>query len=235
MPCSVLDCSNKDENKMKNQMKLQVIVTLFCMILTITSVLPAAPKQNTPNSKEGLSLFIGGGYKDFMLASDTFDTLYDSSGKPVFAAGLKYDIEGGFFFGVEAGYISASGERVWVSTDGTTIKTGITEDLTIIPLTAILGFNFIQTDDLSVYIGAGGGLYLVNTDCEVDTYDRNESGFGFFGAVGADFNLSESIYLNIEGRYDSLTGIIGDSGVPALFEEDNLGGITGLLRIGFRL
>lgn len=220
---------------MKNKMKLQVIVILFCIILTVTTVSPAAPKMNSAKSTDGLSLFIGGGYKDFMLASDTFNTLYDSSGEPVFVAGLKYDIEGDFFFGVEAGYISASGERVWVSTDGTTIKTGIAEDLTIIPLTAILGFNFIQTDDVCIYLGAGGGLYLVNTDCEVDTYDRNESGFGFFGALGADFNLSEKIFLNIEGRYDSLTGVIGDSGVPALFEEDNLGGITGLVRIGFRL
>lgn len=224
-------------NKMKKHINIRLFCGIICMILVYAAILSGEPKEYSKNTtqSQSLSFFIGGGYKSFMLAADTFETLYDSTGTPIFTAGMKFDVESGFFLGAEAGYVSVSGERVWVGSDGTAIKTGIAENLNIIPLTAILGFYFVQSEDVRVYAGVGGGLYLVKIDCEVDDYDRNESGFGFFGAMGADFNLSEQIYLNIEGRYESVSGLIGDSGVPALFEEDDLGGISGMLKIGFRI
>jgi len=227
--------------RIRNEMKKHTNIRFFCgiiiFILLGSVILSGAPKEYTKGATQSqtLSFFVGGGYKSFMPAADTFKALYDSSGAPVFTAGMKFDLDSGFFLGVEASYISKSGERVWVASDGTAIKTGIAEDLSIIPLTATLGFYFVQFGDVRVYAGAGGGFYLVKIDCEVDSYDRNESGFGFFGALGADFNLSEAIYLTIEGRYDSVTGLIGGSGVPALFGEDDLGGLSGMMKIGFRI
>jgi outer membrane protein W len=222
---------------MKKHTNIQFFYGMILFIFLNSVILSGAPKEYTKNTTQSqtLSFFAGGGYKSFMPAADTFKALYDSSGTPVFTAGMKFDLNDGFFIGLEASYISASGERVWVGSDGTAIKTGIAEDLSIIPLMATLGFYFLEFKDVRVYMGAGGGFYLVKINCEVDSYDRNESGFGFFGTLGADFNLSETIYLTIEGRYDSVTGIIGGSGVPALFGEDNLGGLSGMMKIGFRI
>jgi opacity protein-like surface antigen len=224
-------------NKMKKHANIRFFSGIILFILFGSMILSGAPKEYTTDSSQNqaFSFFVGGGYKSFMPAADTFKTLYDSSGAPVFSAGMKYDLDGSFFLGVEAGYISKSGERVWVASDGTVIKTGIAEDLNIIPLTATLGYYFVRYGDVRVYAGAGGGLYLVKINCEVDIYDRSESGFGFFGALGAEFNLSEAIYLTIEGRYDSVTGLIGDSGVPALFGENDLGGLSGMMKIGFKI
>jgi outer membrane protein W len=222
---------------MKKNANIRFFYGIILFIFLSSAILPGAPKEYAKNTTKNqtLSFYAGGGYKSFMPAADTFKALYDSSGTPVFTAGMKYDLNDDFFIALEASYIFATGERVWVGSDGTAIKTGIAEDLSIIPLTATLGFYFLELEDVRVYIGAGGGFYLVRINCEVDSYDRNESGFGFFGTLGADFNLSETIYLTIEGRYDSITGIIGGSGVPALFGEDNLGGLSGMMKIGFKI
>ena len=224
-------------NKMKKHAKIRHFYGIIFFILLGSVILSGAPKEYTKNATQSqtISFFAGGGYKSFMPAADTFKTLYDSSGAPVFTAGIKLDLDSGFFLGVEASYISKSGERVWVDSNGTVIKTGITEDLGIIPLSATFGFYFVQFEDVRVYVGAGGGFYLVKIDCEVNSFDRSESGFGFLGVLGVDINLSETIYLTIEGRYDSVMGLIGGRGVPALFGEDDLGGLSGMMKIGFKI
>jgi outer membrane protein W len=209
---------------------LMIVISIFFFVPTIAG----APKVNNKN-EQSFSIFMGGGYKNFLQAQDTFNALYDSSNGIVMDAGMKLDIERDFYVSAEVYLISKTGERVWVSSEGTAIKTGISEDLTLIPLTATLGYYLMKSKDVQVYLGVGAGFYLVQIDCAIDDYDRNESGTGFFGTIGADFFLSDSIYLTIEAKYESVTGLIGYTGVPAIFEEDDLGGILILGKIGFRI
>ena len=215
------------------------IRSILCLMIVISTlffvpILSGSPKLNNKN-EQSFSFFIGGGYKNFLPAQDTFNALYDSSNGLIIDAGMKLDLDGDFYINAEVYFISKAGERVWVSSEGITIKTGISEDLTLVPLTATLGFYLMKSNDVQVYIGAGAGFYLIQIDCEVDTYDRNESGTGFFGTLGADYFLSDSIYLNIEAKYEIVKGLIGDTGVPAIFEEDDLGGIIIMGKIGFRI
>lgn len=213
--------------------KIITCIVVSLLLLTVQGV-SAEPKTGSVRNNN-FSFFVGGGYKNFLNAQNTFDTLYDSAGSVLFDAGMKLDLKGGFFVSAEAYLIMMSGERVWVSSDGTYVKTGITEDLNLIPISATLGYYLYKSDDLKVYLGAGAGFYLVQIDCEIDDYDRNESGSGIFGVLGADYLLSDAIYIGLEAKYESVTGLIGDSGVPAVFEEDDLGGIIVLIKLGFNL
>lgn len=219
---------------MKKNIKFTLSLAVIFSTFFLVSIIEAAPKINNRN-RQDFSFFVGGGYKNFFPAKDTFTALYESADSLIFDAGMKLDLEGSFFISAEAYFLSKTGERVWVSAEGTAIKTGISEDLTLIPISATLGYYLLENEGFQVYLGIGAGFYLVQIDCEVDSYDRNESGTGFFGTLGADFDLSDTLYLAIEAKYEMVSGLIGDTGVPAIFEEDDLGGIMILIKIGFKI
>lgn len=219
----------------KYKIVVSILLAVFIISLLLPSNIEAQYRRQNSGEKGEFVIFAEGGYKYFMGAEDTFNALYESSGGLLLGGGIKYTLPSGLYFAGELQFSSFSGEKVWVSSTGTVIKTGTSEDMTLMPLLVSIGYYFTLEGSVRPYAGLGGGFYILSTTTEGADESNDENGFGFFALFGIDFPLSDTFKIGIEGRYEMVPDIIGAAGVPAVFEENDLGGISGLVKIQFIL
>lgn len=214
-----------------------IVVGLLFVLMSLTAY--AQEERAAASEKGRFSLFVQAGYKSFTGMDQTFNALYDSSASIGFGMGAKYKFPFGLFFMADMNYHPFSGERVWVSGNGTVVKTGIQEDLTVLPLFFTIGYMPAMKGDMKIYFGIGGSYYMVSTSSPDDaTLGSDENGTGYHGLLGVEFPLGKNMVLSVEGKYEIVTGIIGGPGqvgVARVFEEDDLGGFSLFVKVGFAL
>jgi len=215
------------------------IIAVGLLFVSLSFTAYAQEERAAGTEKGQFSLFVEAGYKSFFGVDQTFNALYDSSASIGFGMGAKYKFPFGLFFMADINYHPFSGERVWVSSNGTVLKTGIQEDLVVLPLFVTIGYMPAMKGDMKVYFGIGGSYYMVSTSSPDDaSLGSDENGTGYHGLLGVEFPLGKNMTLSVEGKYEIVTGIIGGSGqvgVARVFEEDDLGGFSLFVKVGLAL
>ena len=115
------------------------------------------------------------------------------------------------------------------------------DEITAIPVT-LTAKGIYPTEHVELFAGAGIGAYFVNGESDISTsafgsfsFDDNDTVFGFHLSLGGNFNITENIFLGIEGKYLWAEAEFEESvfGVPIELDADLEGFIvTG--NIGFR-
>ncbi len=116
------------------------------------------------------------------------------------------------------------------------------DEVTAIPIT-LTGKGVYPGEGFELYLGAGVGVYFANFEADASvsglgsfSFEDDDTVFGFHFLLGANFNLTEVVFLGVEWKY-ILTeeGKAKDTflGVPVTLEA-NLNGYTITGNLGFR-
>jgi opacity protein-like surface antigen len=115
------------------------------------------------------------------------------------------------------------------------------DEITAIPLT-LTAKGVLPLRNVDIFAAAGIGLYFVHGEADISTsafgsfsFDDDDTVFGFHLGLGGNFNITENIFLGIEGKYLWAEAEFEESvfGVPIELDAD-LEGFTVTGNIGFR-
>ena len=196
---------------------------------------PARPAR--PKPPVGFRVF---GLVDvnFMAAKNTFDATTGSSMLIGYGGGADItNLWRGLFVRGAVSFMSADGERVAISGDEV-IPLGIDLNVSMTPIEIGAGWRVPAGRRQQVTPYVGGGLLLLNYketgEFAATGDDSNESFTGTFLMGGIDFAVGRRISVGFEGQYRMVPNAIGEGGVSAEFDEDNLGGFTFRAMFGIR-
>lgn len=216
------------------QMTQTVRVSVLAMAMTVAFALPLAAQTRTaprPAPSRGIEI---GGYamagRFSFSASESFDTILGASAGPIFGGGATVGLPfGGLFVDIGAWRYSDSGERVLVL-DGQTVPLGIPLDVTVVPLEISAGWKFrIRRLPKLIPYAAGGYTSLRYTETSSfagTSEDVDERFGGYHVRGGAEFKITRWLGVAGELAWTTVPDALGNGGVSAAFNEDNLGGTS---------
>lgn len=123
------------------------------------------------------------------------------------------------------------GERVFVL-DGTVYPLGIPLDVRFWPLDVAAGWRLTR-GRTSPYVAAGLSSikYEETSDFAQAGDDVSARKSGALVLGGVDVALARWLFVGGELRYRAVTGVLGESGASAVFDEDRLGGLSYAVRV----
>jgi len=164
------------------------------------------------------------------LARQSFDAVLGSA--PIFgrlrgpwlSGGAQFQSLSGVFFEGGISFFRQNGQRVFVEGD-TVFGLGIPDTLTIVPVTATVGYRF-KGRSAAPYIGGGVGQYLFSETTPFDQSSerswQHANSLHMLG--GVEFHVTRGVSVAVQGQYartpHALRGALG----TALGESD-LGGV----------
>lgn len=167
-------------------------------------------------------------------AAKTFEAVLGSAGGPWFGGGVMRQHASGLFIQAEAQHFSATGERVFVN-NGTVYPLGVTDTVSITPVMGAIGARKAYgRRGLTLYGGAGAGVYLMRETSEFSdpADDVKQTNGAYRGLAGVEWPLSRALAAAAEFTYtfvpNSLTGNTADA-----FDEHDLGGMQVQIKILF--
>jgi hypothetical protein len=109
----------------------------------------------------------------------------------------------------------------------------------VTPIEVGMTYNLSNRDDFMIYLGGGGGYYMMEATVDVGAGGRDadiDNEWGWYGLAGVEIRLASSLHLFAEGMYRSVDAAVPAGGVDGLEEKlnlefDGLGGNAGLLWI----
>jgi hypothetical protein len=167
-------------------------------------------------------------------ASDSFETILGGSFNSAFGIGGQVVLPMGLYAQVSYDRLRDTGSRALVS--GSQVFTlEIPNRITITPILATVGYQGLKTNGMVPYFGGGVGWYTLDEDSPTipgsETLSSQHMGYHVVG--GAEFPLAGWMSLAGEVQWATVPGAIGDSGVSAYFEENDLGGVTFRFKVLF--
>ena len=215
------------------------LVALLCWP-ALASAQAARPAR--PADPSGIDVFAGVG-ASWPAATETFEALDLAAPGIEFGGGVRFTGLWRKLFVQASGHRwSDSGERAFVSEDGTVFPLGIALDVDATYLDATVGWKDALRNDAGritflTYAGAGAGLvrYSESSPFAADDDDVEETKPSYHFLAGAEVPVGSIFAITIDGRYRIVPGLLGDDGVSAAFEEELFGGFTASvgIRIGF--
>lgn len=193
---------------------------------------PAAAQTN--DNAVGVRGFVTLGNISFN-AEESFDAIFDSSSGAIFGGGGQVLLPWGIYVEVAAARFSAEGERAFVgpAPEREVFKLGIPLEVKVTPLDITGGWRFRRWERVVPYGGAGYSSYRYQETSEFsdpdEDIDERYSGFHIVG--GAEYLPFRWLAIGGEVAWSSIADALGDGGVAAAFDEDNLGGTTVRLKI----
>jgi opacity protein-like surface antigen len=165
-------------------------------------------------------------------ASNSFDAVTGSATGVFYGGGVDLTIGRRLLVVASVTRFEKTGERAFVY-NGEAFPLGVPLRLSVTPITASLAYRFAGTRRLRPYVGAGVGvaLYRETSDYSGTGEDVSTSGTAFQAIGGVEIPIARRLSLAVEGRYQSVRGILGDQGVSQAFGEKDLGGAS----VGVRL
>jgi hypothetical protein len=189
-----------------------------------------------PAASAGEAFFtIDGGWYDMTNASESARAIFDASGGPVLGFSGEYGLNESFFIRAGARWFQREGERVFVeSPGGEVFRLGHPVKVRIIPAYGMVAYRFLVGAKLRPYIGLGGGVasYHEESDVAGEILESSATKPMGLGVVGADYGRG-TFRFGLEAGYSLVPNTIGESGVSAVYGEDDVGGFQGVARISF--
>jgi len=115
------------------------------------------------------------------------------------------------------------------------------DEITAIPLT-LTAKGIYPTQYVDLFGGVGIGLYFASGEADLSTtalgplsFDDDDTVFGFHLGLGANFNITERLFVGVEGKYLWAEAEFEDTvfGIPVELDAD-LEGFTVTGNVGFR-
>lgn len=228
-------------------MSIRFAQTLPASVLAALLCCPPAASAQTarptrPPDPAGVDVFAGVGAA-WPAATDTFDALGLASPGIEFGGGVRFTgLWRKLFVQGSVHYWSDSGERAFVSEDGSVFPLDIPFDVSATYVDATAGWkNAVRNDagriTFLTYAGAGAGLvrYAESASFAQDGDDVEETKPGYHLLAGLEVPLGSMFAVAADGRYRFVPGLLGDDGVSAAFDEKLFGGFSASVgvRVGF--
>ena len=165
-------------------------------------------------------------------ATDSFEAVAGTARHPGFGGGiLASRLWRGAFLDVGLFQTKIDGERVFLN--GTSVYTlGIPLQVKITPVDLAAGWR-LTNGRLSSFLGAG-----VSSVAYSETGAFSEDGdnvslrkSGPLVLAGVDAGITKWVRVGGEVRYRAVKGILGSGGISGAYGENQLGGISGALRV----
>jgi opacity protein-like surface antigen len=134
---------------------------------------------------------------------------------------------------VAAAQFRADGERAFVGPNDEVFKLGIPVEITVTPIEITGGWRWRRWNRLVPYGGGGFSSYRYRetSDFADPDEDVDERFNGFHVLGGAEYRALDWLAVGGEVAWSSIPDAIGNAGVSAVFNEDNLGGTSLRLKI----
>ena len=159
-------------------------------------------------------------------ADDSFDTILGSPFGLVVGGGAQVVFPNSAFVQVSFERFSETGTRALVSgTQLFTLDTPAT--IEVQPITATVGYRAPNYGLLAPYLGAGVGWHLLKEESPgLSDADTSEGKVGYHVVGGVEFALARWVAIAGEVQWAAVPKALGETGISAAFEEDDLGGTT---------
>lgn len=181
---------------------------------------PKQPKQPAATTGGGNSFQIGAGAGYFMMSDKVFKDVYGSGGiapKLSIAYTIKKHVE----LYVDAMYFSKS---------GTIVETKEEVKFTLIPVYVGFRYIFDNGQPMRPYIGAAGALFIMKEGLKTESPSFHSPKYGVSLNAGGYYDLSRSVALGLDARYD-----IGKVTIEGSEEKADMAGLRVSLGVNFRL
>jgi opacity protein-like surface antigen len=187
---------------------------------------PATPPSRSAPPRPGIGIRGFGTFAiDWMTARDTFEAVTGSATVLGYGGGVQVtNLWRGLFVEASAERSAADGERVFVHQDEV-FPLGIPLEVTMTPLDVVVGWRSPQ-GRVTPFFGGGATFmrYEETSDFADAGDDIDERKTGFIVLAGAEASLARWIHLRGDVRYRQVSGVLGEGGASAAFDEDRLGG-----------
>ena len=161
-------------------------------------------------------------------AQDSFDAIFERHAGPIVGGGAQVLLPRDVFVEVAASRFKQEGERAFVTATGELFQLGIPVEVTITPLEITGGWRFRKWPRVVPYGGVGYSSYrYLETSDFANPEENVEERFGGFHVLGgAEYQARRWLAVGGEVVWASIPGALGNGGVSAAFNENNLGGTT---------
>ena len=183
-----------------------------------------------------MSLTLDGGWHDLTNSANSAKAVFDGkSGGPTIGFTGQYGLGESFFIRAGARFFQRDGERVFVAAPGSPVfRLGHPLTVRIIPAYGLIGYRFLQGGSLRPYIGVGGGAtsYKEESDVAGEIFTSTATKASGHAVAGLDFGRGP-IRFGGEVMYSVAPNAIGFDGVSEVYGEDDIGGLSAVVRISF--
>lgn len=171
------------------------------------------------------------GAYEWFTANDSFKAILGQRGGFFYGGGGQV-IFGHAFVDVSFEQFKKTGERAIV-VDGVVFPLGITDTITMQPVTVTGGYRFLAGGKATPYIGGGAGSLHFKETSEFATADENtdERFTSYVVLGGVEYAVQRWLFVSTEARYTSVPNALGAPGISADYNEKNLGGFS----VGFKV
>lgn len=168
---------------------------------------------------------------EWFLASNSFNAVLGQKGG-IFYGGGGQAIFGHLFVDVGFEHFRKAGQRVIVF-DGDVFPLGISDTITMDPLTVSGGYRFRPIGRSVAYAGGGYASlrFQERSDFAEPAENTDERFNGFVVLGGVEYAVHKWIFVSGEARYTGVPNAVGAPGVAAEFNESNLGGFSVALKV----
>jgi len=190
-----------------------------------------------PTARAGeVSLTLDGGWHELSGASNSAKAVFDGqSGGPTFGFAGEFGLGESFFIRAGARIFRRDGERVFVAAPASPVfRLGHPLKVRIIPAYGLIGYRFLQGGSLRPYIGVGGGAtsYDEESDVAGEIFTSTATKASGHAVAGLDFGRG-MIRVGGEVMYSVAPKAIGFDGVSEIYGEDDIGGLSAVIRLSF--
>jgi outer membrane protein W len=163
----------------------------------------------------------------FFQASDSFDAIFGEASQPLYGGGGEVVFGDRLFVRGEVERFRKTGERVIVFEDEV-FPLGLSNTVTITPVTFTGGYRFRSTTAMVPYVGGGVGVYRFREESEFSEPDEqvDDSFTSYHALAGVEYAVSRWLFTAFEVRYTTVPDSLGAPGVSGDFNESNLGGFS---------
>ena len=202
---------------------------------------PAAPAAARAKEQAGAQGWTGLQLRPFgefafqvFTASESFKAIFGNSTGVFYGGGVDMALSRALRFNVAVTHFQKTGERAFAY-NGESFPLGISDRVSMTPITFNVAYRFAGKRRYTPYIGGGAGavVYRETSDFANEADDVNTTGTAFQVLGGVEFPLGKAVSLAVEGQYQGVSGILGDSGVSQAFNEKDAGGFSVRARILF--
>lgn len=156
-------------------------------------------------------------------ARDSFETIVGSAFGPTFGGGAQIAFAAGTFVEASIARFRKTGSRALVS--GTQVfKLQTPAVVTVMPIQFTVGYRAPRTRVVP-YVGAGAGWHSLKEESPSlqQSGDIDDGHIGYHLAGGVEYAIGSWLALAGEVQWATVPGVLGKSGVSAVFNEDDLG------------
>ena len=170
-----------------------------------------------------------GGYFSMTGAKDSAKAVFDgSSGGFILGGAFRVELGRSFGLALGARYFSKEGERVFVTDPGGEVfPLGHPLKIRTIPYALVATYRILPDSRVVPYVGAGLGLTSFKEETTVGGVTESNSSSKFsIHALGGVETSAGPFRFGLELRWFTAPDSAGVSGVSALYDESDVGGIS---------